>query len=99
MDETEQKYFWQEVLTNGHTVIGLAPAGQEAIGEASFVDFPNVQELRTQDTLLSVESEKAVTELHTPKSGTVVKFNQALVEHPEQLNQDSHQANWLVEIA
>lgn len=99
MDNEEADYFWQQKLANGHTRIGLAPKGQDEVGTVGFVDLPQVSELNVGDFLLSVESDKAVTELHTPCAGQVVQFNQALVEQPELLNDTDQQHNWIVELA
>lgn len=46
----------------------------------------------------NVESAKAVFELISPVSGTIVAVNQSMVESPELINQDPYGAGWLVEL-
>jgi len=42
-----------------------------------------------------VESTKSVSDIYAPVSGTVVEANQALVDTPEQLNQDPYGEGWI----
>lgn len=79
--------------------IGLSEKGQDDIGEIMFADLPkNVLAVKTGDTLLDVEGAKAVTELESPLSGNVVKFNEELLNNPENLNSEDQENNWIVEL-
>jgi glycine cleavage system H protein len=46
----------------------------------------------------TVESIKAVSELYSPVSGTVVKLNAELDMHPELVNKSPYVEGWLVEV-
>jgi glycine cleavage system H protein len=46
----------------------------------------------------SIESVKAVSELFSPVSGTVVRVNEDLNDTPEWINEQPFQAGWLVEV-
>lgn len=69
------------------------------IGEISFAAFPkDLSEVQDGDVILSFEGAKAVTEVHSPKAGKVAKVNSALLEHPELLNNDDQDSNWIIEL-
>lgn len=88
------------VAKNGENyLVGLSEKGQDDIGEIMFADVPkNITSVQKGDTLLDVEGAKAVTEIETPLSGVVVKFNEELVNNPENLNSEVQENNWIVEL-
>ena len=43
-----------------------------------------------------IESVKATSELFTPVGGTIVRVNQALKDHAEQVNSDPYGAGWMI---
>jgi glycine cleavage system H protein len=46
----------------------------------------------------TVESIKAVSEIYSPVSGTVVKVNVQLDSHPELVNKSPYGEGWLIEV-
>ena len=46
----------------------------------------------------TIESVKAVSELYSPVSGTVVAVNEELEDAPETINENPFEAGWLVEV-
>ena len=64
-----------------------------------FVELPDVgTTLEQGDTLGSIESVKAASDLYAPVSGEVVAVNTMLEEEPEQVNDDCYGDGWIVEI-
>ncbi|MGO3399523.1 MAG: glycine cleavage system protein H [Lentilactobacillus parabuchneri] len=95
----DSKYLWQTETKDGHTRIGLNDLARGEIGEISFAAFPkDLSEVQDGDVILSFEGAKAVTEVHSPKAGKVAKVNSALLEHPELLNNDDQDSNWIIEL-
>jgi glycine cleavage system H protein len=47
------------------------------------------------DTLGTIESVKAVSEVYAPVGGTVVEVNGALSDKPETVNSDPHGTGWI----
>jgi glycine cleavage system H protein len=45
-----------------------------------------------------IESVKAASDLYAPISGRVVEVNQTLIDNPEIINQDPHNAAWMIVI-
>ena len=69
-------------------VIGLSPKGQDDLGDVSFVELLKSEAVTPEDSIISVEAAKAVTELLAPLSGTVVAFHDELEE----------EKNWIVRL-
>ena len=69
-------------------VIGLSPKGQDDLGDVSFVELLKSESVTPEDSIISVEAAKAVTELLAPLSGTVVAFHDELEE----------EKNWIVRL-
>ena len=64
-----------------------------------YVDLPAPgTAMKAGDTLGSVESVKAVSDIYSPISGEVLEVNDTLKDAPEKLNEDPHGTAWLVKI-
>ena len=69
------------------------------LGDVVFVELPKVgTQLKAGQSLGTVESVKAVSEIFTPVSGEVTETNPALVDAPEKINSDPHGSAWLIKI-
>lgn len=80
-------------------VIGLSPKGQDDLGDVSFVELLKSEAVTPEDSIISVEAAKAVTELLAPLSGTVVAFHDELEENPEFLNDTEEEKNWILRLS
>jgi glycine cleavage system H protein len=80
-------------------VVGITDHAQKELGDIVYVDLPKVGDpLQQGQTLASVESVKAVSDVYAPVSGEVVEVNGLLATSPEKLNEDAHGDAWLVKI-
>jgi glycine cleavage system H protein len=88
------------VLAEGGTgTVGITFHAQKELGDIVYVDLPKPGAVfAAGDSMGSVESVKAVSDIYAPVSGEVLEINQALSEAPELLNQDPHGAAWLVKV-
>src|SRR5579875_2279797 len=88
------------VLAEGGTgMIGITDHAQHELGDIVFVDLPKVgAQLTKGESLGSVESVKAVSDIYAPVSGEVTEVNELLATSPEKLNEDPHGAAWLVKV-
>jgi glycine cleavage system H protein len=88
------------VHADGDTgTIGITDHAQHELGDIVFVDLPKVgAQLTKGETLGSVESVKAVSDIYSPVSGEVTAVNELLATSPEKLNEDPHGAAWLVKV-
>ena len=80
-------------------VIGITAHAANELGDVVFVDLPQVGATLTQFAVFgAVESVKAVSDLFSPISGSVLARNEALSAAPESINADPYGSGWLVEI-
>ncbi len=91
-------HFWVRPEGN-EAVIGVSDYLQRELGDIVFVDLPEVDDdIEALGTFGIIESDKAVADLITPVTGTVVKIDKALEEGPELVNEDPYGEGWLVRI-
>lgn len=87
------------VKTEGEVaVIGLTDYAQHALGDLVFVNLPEVDdEVTAGEALGDVESVKAVSDVISPVSGTVIEVNQELLDAPQMINEEPYGA-WLIKV-
>jgi glycine cleavage system H protein len=79
-------------------LIGLADYAQDSLGDIVYVELPDEdEEFDKEETFAAVESVKAASDVYMPVSGRIVEVNEALMDDPSLLNQDSYE-NWIVKI-
>ncbi|HSY59772.1 MAG TPA: glycine cleavage system protein GcvH [Terriglobales bacterium] len=79
--------------------VGITDYAQSELGDVVFVEVPKVgTQLKGGQSLGTVESVKAVSEIFTPVSGEVTETNPALHDAPEKINSDPHGSAWLVKL-
>jgi len=91
-----QEHEW--VLVEGQTAtVGITDYAQHSLGDVVFVELPKPgAKFSAGQTLGTVESVKAVSEIYSPVSLEVSEVNPTLANAPEKINQDPHGAAWLV---
>ena len=93
-----KEHEWIKVSGDTGTV-GITDYAQHALGDVVFVELPKVgAKLAANQSLGTVESVKAVSEIYSPVTGEVMEVNGALANAPETINQDPHGAAWLIKI-
>ncbi len=79
--------------------IGISFHAQKELGDIVYVDLPKVGAAAVKgQTIGSVESVKAVSDIYAPVSGEVTAVNETLTTSPEKLNEDPHGAAWLYKV-
>jgi glycine cleavage system H protein len=80
-------------------VVGISDFAQKHLGDVVYVDLPAVgTKLAFHQTIGTIESVKAVSEVFSPVSGEVVETNGALADAPEAINQDPHGKGWILKL-
>jgi glycine cleavage system H protein len=78
--------------------VGITDYAQNTLGDIVFVDLPKPGDKVERGKVFgSVESVKAVSDLYSPVTGTVVEVNEELATAPEKINSDAHQT-WLLKV-
>jgi len=79
--------------------IGVTHFAQKELGDVVFVELPEVgRKLKAGEEFGTIESVKAVSEVYAPVTGEVLEVNQALVDHPEIVNEDPYGRGWILKI-
>ncbi|MBI5281753.1 MAG: glycine cleavage system protein GcvH [Candidatus Solibacter usitatus] len=88
------------VLVEGETgTIGITDHAQQELGDIVYVDLPKLgATYEAGQSIGSVESVKAVSDIYSPVTGEVFEVNPLLAEAPEKLNADPHGEAWLVKM-
>jgi glycine cleavage system H protein len=91
-----QEHEW--VLLEGQTAtVGITDYAQHSLGDVVFVELPKPgAKFTAGQTLGTVESVKAVSEIYSPISLEITEINATLANTPEAINKDPHGAAWLV---
>ena len=74
---------------------------QSELGDVVYVDFPDEDDVEQGEEFGEIESNKAVSDLKSPMTGTVLEVNEELIdfsgdEHP--VNIDPYNAGWLIKV-
>ena len=79
--------------------IGITDYAQHELGDIVYVDLPapgtQVEQFKR---MCEIESVKAVAEFFAPASGKILETNQATIDEPKIINEDSYGKAWLVTI-
>ncbi len=93
-----KEHEWAQVDENIVTV-GITEFAQDQLGEIVYVELPEEgQKISQNQSFGVIESVKAVSDLFSPVSGTVIEVNTSLSDDPSVLNDDPINEGWLVRI-
>ncbi|MEL6223552.1 MAG: glycine cleavage system protein GcvH [Cyanobacteria bacterium J06626_14] len=88
------------LLEDDVATIGITAFAVDELGDIVFLELPDVgDEVEKGESFGTVESVKAVEDLVSPVSGSVVERNEALIESPENLSDDPYEAGWLIKVS
>jgi glycine cleavage system H protein len=79
--------------------IGITAFAVDQLGDIVFLELPEVGDaIEKGEKFGTVESVKAVEDLNSPLTGTVIETNTPLVDAPEQLAEDPYGEGWLIKV-
>lgn len=79
--------------------LGISHFAQDALGDIVFIELPKPGTAVTAGQQIGeVESTKTTSSIYTPVSGTIVKVNPDLKDHPEVVNADPYGKGWMAVI-
>ena len=83
---------------DGTYTIGLTDYAQDALGDLVFINLPQEgDEVKAGEAFCDVESVKAVSDVFSPVTGTVIKVNEDLADAPESINENPYDA-WIARV-
>lgn len=87
-------------LDGNVATIGISDYAQDQLSDIVYVGYNKDpgDSIKKDDTLATIESVKAAGDVNAPVSGKVIEVNEALVDHPEFLNDDPYEKAWMVKV-
>jgi glycine cleavage system H protein len=93
-----KEHEWAAVDDNIAT-IGITDYAQEQLGDIVYVELPEAGTQVTKDDKFGVvESVKAVSDVYSPVTGTVVAVNTGLPNSPETVNEEPYGDGWMIRV-
>jgi len=87
---------WVQIEGNKARV-GITDFAQSELGDIVFIELPQVGDRVTAgEPFGSIESVKAVSDLYSPVSGTVVEVNEELENNLEWVNESPYEKGWMI---
>ncbi|WP_428908133.1 glycine cleavage system protein GcvH [Niallia sp. Krafla_26] len=94
-----KEHEWVQQLEGNRVRIGISDYAQKSLGDIVFVENPKEgDEVTANESMGSIESVKAVSDLYSPVSGSVVLVNEELEDSPQLVNEHPYDTGWLVEV-
>ncbi|HDQ03379.1 MAG TPA: glycine cleavage system protein GcvH [Deltaproteobacteria bacterium] len=93
-----REHIW--VRIDGYmATIGITDFAQESLGEILSVEFTDTDSYIERDEPFgSIESTKAVVDLISPVSGSVISINEDINDDIGIINSDPHDTGWLIAV-
>lgn len=87
------------LVEGGLVTVGITQYAADELTDITYVDLPEVgRTVSAGDAIGEIESVKATSELFTAVAGEVIEVNDALVDHPELINEQAFDDGWIVKI-
>ena len=78
-------------------LIGISDYAQEELGDITYVDLPDLDNVVKGEEFGALESVKASSDLYAPVSGSIAERNTDLEDKPEALNEDPY-GSWILRV-
>ena len=86
---------WASVEDDNIVRVGITDFAQAQLGDLVYIELPDVgRKVKAQEQCAVVESVKTASDLFSPVAGEIVAVNSALVDEPEQVN-DNPYNTWI----
>jgi len=94
-----KEHEWAKSLEDDTILVGVTDYAQKQLHEIVYVELPEIgREVKSSDSIGAVESVKAVSDIFSPVSGTVIEVNETLINSPELINEDPYGRGWIAKI-
>ena len=94
-----KEHEWLRLESEDVAVVGITEFAVESLGDVVFVELPEKgSELTQSEKMGEIESVKAVSDLYSPVSGSVVERNDQLLDRPQLVNEGPYDAGWMVRV-
>jgi glycine cleavage system H protein len=81
-------------------VVGITDYAQKKLGDIVFIELPEVgKQLKAGETLGTIESVKAASDIYCPVAGQVAEVNDELADSPGSVNKDPYGDGWIARLS
>jgi glycine cleavage system H protein len=95
----EHEWVDGEAIVGGEVTVGITEHAADALGDIVYVEGPALGTTVTAGEVCGeLESTKAVSELYSPVTGTVIAVNEELASTPENVNSDPFGTGWIFKV-
>lgn len=92
----EHEWVRGDVAAGATVTVGITEHAADALGDVVYVEMPRVGDSVVAGHVCGeLESSKAVSELYSPVTGTVISVNEALSSDPAAINTDPYGDGWI----
>lgn len=91
-----ESHEWVKAV-DGVAIIGITDYAQAELGDITYVDIADVEDISAGAEFGALESVKASSDVFCPVSGRVVAANDELIDAPEKVNEDPY-GSWLIKV-
>ena len=79
--------------------IGITDYAQRELGDIVYVEVETIDEtVEAEEVFGTVEAVKTVSDLFMPLKGTVIEFNESLIDAPEVVNDYPYGEGWMIKV-
>lgn len=87
-------------IDGDEATVGITDYAQTELGDITFVELPDVgKEVKQSDSVATVESVKAASDVYSPLSGKILAVNEALQSAPEGINSSPYEDGWIYRLS
>jgi len=84
-------------LDGEEAIAGISDYAQHELSDVVYVELPEVGDSFAQgDTVATVESVKAASDIYMPMSGEILEVNAVLEDSPQLVNEDPFGRGWFI---
>jgi glycine cleavage system H protein len=93
-----ESHEWHK-LADGVVTIGISKFAVDELTDITYFEVrKKTGTIKKGQPFAEIESVKATSEIYSGVDGEVVAFNQAIIDNPAILNEDSYDKGWLIKI-
>ena len=95
-----KEHEWVRTQPDGMVVVGITGFAAESLGDVVFVELPEIGvEVVQGEKMGEIESVKAVSDLYSPVSGSIMERNERLIDNPELVNDSPFDTGWMLKVS
>lgn len=90
---------WVKIVNNT-AIIGITDFAQKELGDIVFLEIikKNNEKVKSKEIISTIESVKAVSDIYSPVSGTIIEINKKVLDQPDLINTSPFENGWILKI-